>query len=508
MDCLALQGCAYVRGAGLKRRKRIMRGPSTPFFAFSILILLFALRTTAIIVSPLDLGVDEAQYWLWGQTPRLGYYSKPPLIAWILGVSNWLLGSSVAAVRSASALLHLLTSLMLWRAASTLFDEPTGRIAALLWASLPAVGLGSFIMSTDSIMLLFWSAGFACLCTAFMQPHKLYTSIAIAGAFIGIATLGKYAGLYFLVGFAGWLSFSCSWPKRTRFTALMIFVGFVALFASPTIIFNLSNEFVTVTHVGDNADLDKIQPSITGLVTFLGAQFFVFGPVTFFLLIVGCVLAHKDNQDKTALLRWFILPVLGVICLQAVLREANANWAVAAFPAATLLVARMLVQMLRRNKWLPLTALGTNFILSGLITFCLGLGSLGVLTPNSDPLRRLRAWDSLAADVTSLLAQTGARTLITHRRAEAALMHWHFRNQSPDISLASNVEASSDASQFGNHYHRSYPVSSATPRPFLVMTSPDETPPPFLKNAQGPVATSVHKTSANKDRRIDFWIVY
>ena len=220
-----------------------MRGLSTPFFAFSILILLFAFRMTAILVSPLDLGVDEAQYWLWGQRPQLGYYSKPPLIAWILGVSDWLLGSSVAAVRSASALLHLLTSLILWRAASTLFDKPTGIIAALLWASLPAVGLSSFIMSTDSIMLLFWSAGFANLCSAFMRPHKLYTSIAVAGAFIGIATLGKYAGLYFLIGFAGWLLFSCSWPKLTRITALMIFISFVALFASPTIIFNLSNIF-------------------------------------------------------------------------------------------------------------------------------------------------------------------------------------------------------------------------------------------------------------------------
>ena len=67
----------------------------------------------------------------------------------------------------------------------------------------------------------------------------------------------------------------------------------------------------------------------------------------FFLLLAGCVSAYINNQDKSALLRWFILPVLGVICVQAVLREANANWAVAAYPAATLLVARMLAQWLK-----------------------------------------------------------------------------------------------------------------------------------------------------------------
>ena len=35
-----------------------------------------------------DLFVDEAQYWFWGQTLDWGYYSKPPLIAWILRAST------------------------------------------------------------------------------------------------------------------------------------------------------------------------------------------------------------------------------------------------------------------------------------------------------------------------------------------------------------------------------------------------------------------------------------
>ena len=93
--------------------KGFMGGLSTPFLTAFILIILFMVRMIAIVVSPLDLGVDEAQYWLWGQTPQLGYYSKPPLIAWLLSGSDWLLGSSAAAVRSLSALLHLITACLL-----------------------------------------------------------------------------------------------------------------------------------------------------------------------------------------------------------------------------------------------------------------------------------------------------------------------------------------------------------------------------------------------------------
>ena len=35
-----------------------------------------------------DLYVDDAQYWLWGQELAFGYYSKPPLIGWILRLST------------------------------------------------------------------------------------------------------------------------------------------------------------------------------------------------------------------------------------------------------------------------------------------------------------------------------------------------------------------------------------------------------------------------------------
>ncbi len=55
-----------------------------PAMFWGLLLASLAVRLYAVIISPLEPSVDEAQYWLWGQTPQLGYYSKPPLIAWIL----------------------------------------------------------------------------------------------------------------------------------------------------------------------------------------------------------------------------------------------------------------------------------------------------------------------------------------------------------------------------------------------------------------------------------------
>ena len=46
--------------------------------------------------STADLFVDEAQYWVWGQNLDWGYYSKPPMVGWLLRAVTDLAGSSSA----------------------------------------------------------------------------------------------------------------------------------------------------------------------------------------------------------------------------------------------------------------------------------------------------------------------------------------------------------------------------------------------------------------------------
>ena len=58
-----------------------------------------ALRTASLVFSPLELGVDEAQYWLWSTGFDFGYYTKPPLTSWIIGLSHSLFGHHEWAVR-------------------------------------------------------------------------------------------------------------------------------------------------------------------------------------------------------------------------------------------------------------------------------------------------------------------------------------------------------------------------------------------------------------------------
>ena len=72
----------------------------------SALLIITLLRSVAVITTPLELGVDEAQYWLWSQTPDFGYFTKPPLIAWIIGLSHWIFGHHTWAVRLPACWIH------------------------------------------------------------------------------------------------------------------------------------------------------------------------------------------------------------------------------------------------------------------------------------------------------------------------------------------------------------------------------------------------------------------
>src|ERR1700730_18281913 len=63
------------------------------------------LRLLWLALQPADLFPDEAQYWVWSQQLAPGYYSKPPLLAWLIALTTGLFGDSEFAVRLSAPLL-------------------------------------------------------------------------------------------------------------------------------------------------------------------------------------------------------------------------------------------------------------------------------------------------------------------------------------------------------------------------------------------------------------------
>lgn len=475
---------------------------------WAILLGLLAVRLFAITLSPLGPGVDEAQYWLWGQTPQLGYYSKPPLIAWILALTDQIFDDQIIGLRAAAPVAHLLSALILWQTGALLFSDKAGRLAALVWASLPAVGLGSFVMSTDTPMLLFWSAGLYCFARALQANRSAYRWMICCGICIGLAALAKYAGLYFIVSVLVVLGADRTRSGRQRAVLFLLFCISVLVTSLPTWIWNFSNGFVTILHLGENANLQNSQASFSGAAAFWAAQLGVFGPVLLGLLI--CTLAIWGRGGPGRWLHLFIWPVLVIMTIQAVLKEANANWAVAAYPAAILLVSQMIVasrQRLMRRAG-QLAVLVNLVICSGFIAAS-ATGSLGPLAPESDPFRHLKGWPALAEQTLATARATGAKTVIAYDRESAALLHWylqgHLQGHLRDEGLAIVLPRLGPGQ--GNHYHRSYPLRPHAARPLLALTDTDSAPfhLPVEADWRSGGAKSEVRISQRDTRRVWFW---
>ena len=90
-----------------------------------------------LAVSNAELFFDEAQYWAWSQEPAFGYFTKPPLIAWLIGASSAVCGDTPFCVRLPVPLLHFVSTFILYAIARKLFDQRIAFWSVMVSSRLP-----------------------------------------------------------------------------------------------------------------------------------------------------------------------------------------------------------------------------------------------------------------------------------------------------------------------------------------------------------------------------------
>ncbi|MFN4288075.1 MAG: ArnT family glycosyltransferase [Brevundimonas sp.] len=396
--------------------------PHSPLIApwHATLLLVGALtlaRLIALFVTPLELYPDEAQYWVWAQSPALGYYSKPPLIAWLIAGTTALGGDSEPFVRLSSPLLHAIAALALFKAGERLFDARTGLWAAVIYSLMPGVQLSAGVASTDAALLCALSlALWASACLGWRDEetrggagHGPAPALAL-GIALGLALLSKYAALYFLAGLV--LHAIVHRSRGLFWSAGRVMVAALAtlLLIAPNLIWNALNDFATVSHTADNANWTAgalFHP--LKMLEFLASQFGVFGPVPFAILAMLSVMAARRRklEPRASLLLTLALVPIVIVTVQALLSRAHANWAAAAYVPASVLVAHYILargqQVQRRLKAaivIPQAAIAAVFILAA----C--LPSLADAIGLAGSFKRARGWEA-----TTRLALSGADSL-------------------------------------------------------------------------------------------------
>jgi 4-amino-4-deoxy-L-arabinose transferase-like glycosyltransferase len=316
---------------------------------------LTAARVAALFATPLELYPDEAQYWLWAHTLDVGYFSKPPMVAWAIWATTHLGGDTEPWIRLASPLFHAGATLIVFAIGRRLYDDAAALAAAALYALMPGVQLSATVIATDAPLLFFLGLNlWAYIALPKAAGGRRILLAAGFGAALGLAFLSKYAAIYAIVG-AG-LHLALSRETRRAWGLGEIATALIALtvVTAPNIAWNAAHGFSTLLHTAANAAWSGRRLFNPGeLALFIGSQFGVFGPIPFVAFVGGAAALtwRRRLREPDVLLMCFALPPLLIVTGQAFVSRANANWSGAGYLPGAILTAAWLTRW-RAKRWL------------------------------------------------------------------------------------------------------------------------------------------------------------
>jgi hypothetical protein len=326
-----------------------------------IAITITGLRIIYLLFNHRDLDIEEAQYWTWSQHLAMGYHSKPPMISWVIYFTTQLFGHAEWAIRLFSPIAYFFSALALYGLGKKLYHPAIGFWSAVTVLLLPGVTYSATIISTDPLLVLFWSLALYALANA-SQTNRLRWWI-LCGIAIGLGMLSKYTMVVFFISLLLYLICTIEhpflWKKPGAYLAVLI----ALMIFSPNAVWNTLHHNAAMHHViSHNIDIEGVHFKLKELSFFVLAQIAILGPVLFLFLIIALLRSQRLTQrESSRFLICFTLPMLILICMEALLSRAYANWAAIAYPSGVVLaVAYMWEKKYRRwlkfSVWLNLLA--------------------------------------------------------------------------------------------------------------------------------------------------------
>ena len=305
-----------------------------------IIVLISILRLIYIYYSPISLYADEAQYHYWSLNPDFGYYSKPPMIAWLIGISTKIFGHSEFGIKFFSPILYGLSAFFIHLIQRHL-KIGSFICSSIIFLTLPCISIGSFMMSTDAPLILFYSMSLY-FYIKILDEEKIY--YWLLGISIGLGMLSKYNMGLFAVG----ILFHQVIIHRNLLIPFknLVVPGLISLIIFiPNIIWNYKNGFVSIMHTADITKLDRSYLYPDKMVLFILSQFLMAGPIIYYYAIQTM---FRNKFDTISVITFItIFPIL----LLSLISGANGNWAMPSMTAVALLCVFGSQKLIKISMW-------------------------------------------------------------------------------------------------------------------------------------------------------------
>jgi len=387
--------------------------------ATRVIAVLFALRLLYLIpfVARFDLAGDESYYWDWGRRLDWGYFSKPPMIGWLMGLLGRLSGNSEWGIRLGALVLGTAALALLYKLADKLFGRRAALVALLLAALTPANAALSLLLTIDAPLVLCWTAALLVFWTLTEHPGRVSRWMLLT-VILGLGHLSKQMMLVFPLLMVLHAALNPSARTLLRRPAFWTCIVVSLLFLAPVLWWNAQHGWVTLKHTGHHLDAKPdsgILDHLETFGTFLGLQALAFSPLTWLLMIAamsGGLWKWRSLGVKERYLVLFSGPGLAAFALLSFRQNVNPNWPAVYYVGAAVLAgawtdhaALDVLPWRRMRGWLPpALVLGAATSLVGyLLPFAIPLA--GLSGSRFDLTLRLRGWKEVGQQAGAFLAK-------------------------------------------------------------------------------------------------------
>ncbi len=368
---------------------------------------LTAARVAYLAAGVLDLSGDEAHYWEWSRRLDLAYYSKGPLVAYLIRGLTGMLGDSAFAIRLGAVLASLAGAFALYRLGRDAFRDPRAGLLATVGLQLtPLFWAGSLLMTIDPPFLLLWVLTLLLLYRGAVEGSA--AAWVLAGVAVGLGLLAKYTTLFVLPGLLLYLWRAPEARPWLRHPAPYVAAALALALVAPVIAWNAGHGWVSARHVasqGRGAGLSWVEP-----LEFLGAQVGILTPLVAGLLAWAAWYGFREGfvrgREPYRFLMAFATPILLFYLLLSFQGKVQANWPAAAYPPLAVVAAGGLLERRQRLGAAGRRAQRRLLLAAAVVALAVSLAGhatdlLGV-PPELDPTTRLKGWRDLAATVSRL----------------------------------------------------------------------------------------------------------
>jgi hypothetical protein len=379
---------------------------------------------------PLDLAPDEAHYWDWSRNLDWSYYSKGPLVAYLIRVSTaltggwfeWLSGTEMPAVRLPAVLCGSLLLVSLYVLAAQIYRREALSLSVVALAlTIPIFSAGFSLMTIDAPYTCCW--GWALVLGYQAVFRGSAWAWPVTGLLVGVGILAKYTMMLWLLSFALFLVASADRRALLARPGFWIMATIATICTVPILWWNLNHDWVSVRHVTGQAGLGGQRPGICwlGPATYLGTQFALLLGF-WFVAWLGAMVVYRPRGllgPGVSYLWWMSAPVFLVFLLFSFITAEEPNWPVSGYLSGFVLTVAWIVQRLANpqiwTRWSTGVSLGAACTLGLVLTAVMHHSEYiqpalvrwsGPATAERplpcrrfDPTCRLRGWRTLSAEV-------------------------------------------------------------------------------------------------------------